>query len=104
MGKTYGTHATNLHAIIGPSIGPDSFQVGQEVVVAFQQASFPIGEIVVKTEFVGAESTMHHAQLVQKSYIDLWKANSLLLEEMGVNQHCSKLFSDMLNNVTKSAL
>ena len=85
MGKTYGTHATNLHAIIGPSIGPDSFQVGQEVVVAFQQASFPIGEIVVKTEIVGAESTMHHAQLVQKSYIDLWKANSLLLEEMGLS-------------------
>ena len=57
MGKTYGTHATNLHAIIGPSIGPDSFQVGQEVVVAFQQASFPIGEIVVKTAGVRGTGT-----------------------------------------------
>ena len=84
MGETYGTRATNLHAIIGPSIGPDSFQVGQDVVDAFQQASFPIDEIVVKTEIIGTENTIHNAPLVLKSHIDLWKANSLLLEEMGV--------------------
>lgn len=84
MGETYGTRATNLHAVIGPSIGPDSFQVGQDVVDAFQQASFPIDEIVVKTEIIGTENTIHNAPLVLKSHIDLWKANSFLLEEMGV--------------------
>lgn len=84
MSETYGTRATNLHAVIGPSIGPDSFQVGQEVVDAFQQASFPIDEIVVKTEIIGTENTIHNAPLVLKSHIDLWKANSFLLEEMGV--------------------
>lgn len=77
MGETYGTRARNLHAVIGPSIGPDSFQVGQEVTEAFQQALFPIEEIVVKTELIGMEK-------IPKSYIDLWTANSWLLEQMGV--------------------
>ncbi|MDE6721507.1 MAG: polyphenol oxidase family protein, partial [Bacteroidaceae bacterium] len=39
---TYGTRPQHLHAIIGPGIGPDSFEVGDEVYELFAQAGFPM--------------------------------------------------------------
>ena len=42
MQSRYGTVASNLKAVIGPGIGPESFQVGQEVVDEFASAGFPM--------------------------------------------------------------
>ena len=39
--RTLGTHPRDLRAVVGPCIGPDSFEVGEEVVDAFLQAKFP---------------------------------------------------------------
>ena len=41
MASKYGTCAADILAVIGPGIGPDSFQVGPEVVEAFLAAGFP---------------------------------------------------------------
>ena len=57
------------HAIIGPSISQDSFEVGDEVYDAFRRAGFPMERIAVRQN---------------KWHIDLWEANRILLEEMGV--------------------
>ena len=45
---TYGTQPSNLHAIIGPGIGPESFEVGDEVYDLFAQAGFPMEQLAKK--------------------------------------------------------
>jgi len=74
----YGCHAADMRAVLGPSIGPDSFQVGEEVAAHFKNARFPMDEIW-SFQGVGDGTPMsggHH--------IDLWKANRWLLEQAGV--------------------
>lgn len=69
MAHKYGCKPARLRAVIGPGIGPESFQVGEEVVERFREADFPIDRIV---SFRG------------RPYIDLFQANRWLLEEAGV--------------------
>ena len=78
MGQEFGSRPSELKAVIGPSIGPDSFQVGEEVAEKFKEAGFPMDEI---WSFRGPGdgtpmSGGHH--------IDLWKANRWLLEQLGI--------------------
>ena len=78
MGQEFGSHPADMKAVIGPSIGPDSFQVGEEVAEQFKEAGFPMNEI---WSFHGPGdgtpmSGGHH--------IDLWKANRWLLEQAGI--------------------
>lgn len=42
MAERYGTIPTDLQAVIGPAIGPKSFQVGEEVAEKFRDAGFPM--------------------------------------------------------------
>lgn len=78
MNKIYNSHSDNIHAIIGPSISMANFQVGDEVVDAFAAAGFPMNRIHRNEgpKIAGTMQGGHH--------IDLWQANSWLLEEMGV--------------------
>ena len=78
MRHQFGCNAEDLRAAIGPSIGPDSFQVGEEVVAQFEASGFPMDAI---SSFRGAGdgtpmSGGHH--------IDLWEANSWLLTTAGL--------------------
>ena len=41
----YGTKPSDLQAAIGPCIGPESFQVGEEVATMFKDAGFPMNRI-----------------------------------------------------------
>ena len=78
MGQEFGSRPAELKAVIGPSIGPDSFQVGEEVAEKFKEAGFPMDEIW-SFRGPGDGSPMsggHH--------IDLWKANRWLLEQLGI--------------------
>ncbi len=77
MGRLFGTKPEDILAAIGPGIGPDSFQVGEEVVDAFRKEGFPMEKIwswrgPAMEDMAGG----HH--------IDLWEANRWLLEEAGV--------------------
>ena len=68
--RTMGTNPRDLRAVVGPCIGPDSFEVGEEVVDAFLQAKFPPG--VVRRGFF------------KRPHIDLWAAAVHELELSGV--------------------
>ncbi|MBO7467159.1 MAG: peptidoglycan editing factor PgeF [Bacteroidaceae bacterium] len=78
MHNIYGTEPSDLFAIIGPGIGPDSFQVGEEVVDAFREALFPM-PLIHSWRGERVEGTMQGGH-----HIDLWEANAWLLRESGV--------------------
>ena len=79
MQQKFGTSPEGIKAMIGPSISPDSFQVGEEVVLYFKEQGFPLESIWFFNEGKG-ESPMYHGH-----HIDIWKANAWLLEQSGVN-------------------
>jgi hypothetical protein len=82
MQRRYGTRPGDLKAVIGPGIGPESFQVGQEVVDAFAQAGFPMDQIL---KDCGPKNPTPQNPMNGGLHIDLWKANQWLLEELGVS-------------------
>ena len=76
--QRFQTRPEDLSAVIGPAIGPDSFQVGEEVVAQFRKAGYPM-ERIWSDRGPGDGSPMsggHH--------IDLWEANRWLLLQAGV--------------------
>ena len=77
----YGTSAADLKAVIGPGIGPDSFQVGPEVADEFLKAGFPMSEIL---EDCGPKNPTDDNPMNGGLHIDLWRANQWLLRQAGV--------------------
>ena len=73
MQSAFGTRPQDVQAGIGPSIGPDRYQVGEEVVEAVRQA-FGSTDSLIKRADDGS------------AYLDLWAANRLALERAGVRQ------------------
>ncbi len=73
MHSAFGTDAANVQAAIGPSIGPDCYQVGEEVVAAVDSA------------FNGTDGLIRRAS-DGSAYFDLWAANRRTLERCGVRQ------------------
>lgn len=71
MKQTFSTNPADCTAIIGPSISLDAFEVGEEVAEAFLEAGFP------------QEIISHNYP--SKPHIDLWAANTYLLEEAGIS-------------------
>ncbi len=74
MVDMYGCKPVNIRAVIGPSIGPDSFQVGEEVVAA------------AYTYFGTAAGLFRRDPTDSTAYFDLWAANRLDLQRAGVEQ------------------
>ena len=78
MGERFGTNPKDLRVVIGPAIGPNSFQVGEEVAERFKDAGFPMS-MIWSFQGPGDGSPMsggHH--------IDLFQANRWILEECGI--------------------
>ena len=65
----YGTEGKDLVACIGPSISLESFEVGDEVYAAFEEAGFDMARI---------------ARRYEKWHLDLWEANRMQLLANGV--------------------
>ena len=82
MHDRYGTCAADVLAVIGPGIGPDSFQVGQEGADAFAAAGFPMAEILSDR---GPKAPTASDPMAGGLHIDLWRANEWLLQEAGVS-------------------
>jgi YfiH family protein len=74
MAQAYGSRPADLQAAIGPSIGPRRFQVGEEVVQA------------VDGYFGSAHNLVRRDPSDGTAYLDLWAANRLDLERVGVGQ------------------
>jgi len=73
MQAHFGSRPFDLLAAIGPSIGPDHYEVGPDVVVQVKQAFGPDAAGLLQVR----DGRMH---------FDLWAANRLLLERAGVRQ------------------
>lgn len=89
MSEVYGTKPEDCLVGIGPSIGPECFEVGPEVAEEFRNAFDNWAEFI---EPFGKE----------KFKIDLWKANKLLLMKLGIPEGnitvsgmCTKCKEDM---------
>ncbi len=80
MNLRFGCNPADMRAVLGPGIGPASFQVGEEVAEHFKQADFPIDQI---WSFQGAGDG---SPMSGGHHIDLWKANQWLLEQAGISK------------------
>lgn len=69
MRQEYGTDMNDVLACIGPGISLESFEVGDEVYESFSKAGYDMNRIAKKYD---------------KWHIDLWEANRIQLEEVGV--------------------
>lgn len=78
--REMGSRGEDLHAIIGPGISLEAFEVGDEVYEAFLQAGFPMERIAKR---FAAQKDPDDNNLA-KWHIDLWEANKWLLEQCGV--------------------
>ena len=83
----FGCRPEDLQAVIGPSISPEAFEVGEEVVMLFRQAAFP-ESIIRHQSSVACESEVSDIADIRSSsfYIDLWQANRWLLTEAGLRK------------------
>ena len=73
MEQDFGSKARDVLAAIGPSIGPDHYEVGQAVVEKVRQV-------------FGEDSSSLLPESQGRVHFDLWQANRLLLERAGVRQ------------------
>jgi len=73
MHDEYGSDPADIIACIGPSIGPDHYEVGADVILQVMQKFGDDSERLLKS-YNG------------KIHFDLWKANEILLKQAGVTQ------------------
>ena len=73
MKDSFGTKAEDVIAGIGPSICGECFEVGPEVAEAFSEVFSP-EEMKI----------LHKPGAGEKSYLDLWEANRLILQSAGI--------------------
>lgn len=74
MVQAYGCKPKNIQVGIGPSIGPNRFQVGEEVVQA------------VYDYFGTTEGLVRRDSVDHTAYVNLWAANTLDLQRAGIEQ------------------
>jgi YfiH family protein len=71
--QRFGSKLKDIRAGIGPSIGPDHYEVGGEVVAQVQRA-------------FGGDASVLLSKDAGRFKFDLWAANRFLLEQAGVTQ------------------
>src|SRR5512133_1025142 len=71
MRKNYGSNPADILAGIGPSIGPDHYEIGADVILQVMQK-------------FGDESELFLSSQQGKIHFNLWETNRLLLERAGV--------------------
>lgn len=90
MHDAFDTRPEDVECAIGPSIGPEAFEVGDEVYEAFAAAAFPMEVIAYRPESKSRRvqrpfsTRRKKRQTLEKWHIDLWKANAWQLERAGV--------------------
>lgn len=94
----YGSEPKDILAAIGPSIGPQSFEVGEEVIKKIKERSCAYTELLLPTR-------KGHA------YLDLWRANEWQLlsaglkkENIDIARFCTYKRSDLFFSHRKSLL
>ena len=73
MQQAFGSQPEDIQACIGPGIGPDCYQVGEEVVEAVQETFGTLDGLIKRAEDGSA-------------YLNLWESNRRKLAEAGLRQ------------------
>jgi YfiH family protein len=73
MHKHYGSQPSDIVVGIGPSIGPDHYEIGADVILPVMQKFGDESELLLKS---------HNGKI----HFNLWEANRLQLERAGVGQ------------------
>jgi YfiH family protein len=73
MKKRYGSEPEDILAGIGPSIGPDHYEIGSDVILQVREKFGNRSDELLES---------HNGKI----HFDLWKTNKLLLEQAGVRQ------------------
>lgn len=71
MVKSHSCIPQNIYAVIGPSIGPEVYETGDEVAALFIEKFNSVDAVVIR-------------QPNGRYHLDLWKANELQLLSMGI--------------------
>lgn len=80
MQEKFGSLPENLRVVIGPSIGSECYEVGEEVAEEFEKA---FGRRVWEENPILARK---EESLMPKYFVDLWEANRTALLEAGVKK------------------
>ncbi len=73
MVQNYGSNPRDILAAIGPSIGPDHYSIGNDVLERVKSSfAANINQVIINDN--------------KKTYFDLWKANRIILSEVGVEK------------------
>ena len=100
MASKYGTSAADIIAVIGPGIGPDSFQVGPEVAEAFLAAGFPEtwspSPLPIKHSTDGSEKTgpathTHASGPTHNSHMEITGSST---DSSPIDNHTIRLITD----------
>ncbi len=70
MQETYESDSKDIYALIGPSISPEVYEVGSDLIAPFSNAGFEVNTIFSERK--------------EKLFLDLWEANRQLLIKSGV--------------------
>jgi len=73
MQSHYGSSPANIQVAIGPSIGPDHYQIGPDVILKVR-------------ECFGSDADNLLSTRSGSTYFDLWQANKYMAKESGVSQ------------------
>ena len=69
----YQSNPADILVVIGPSISPEVYEIGEEVTESFRNAGFDLSEIITRRN--------------TSVYLDLWKTNKLSLESVGIQSN-----------------
>jgi YfiH family protein len=73
MVENYGSNPEDIRAAIGPSIGPDHYEVGTDVIEKVRKTFGEINHVLIE-------------KINGKFHFDLWEGNRLLLQIAGVKK------------------
>lgn len=73
MKANYDSNPADIHACIGPSIGPDHYEIGADVILQVMQKFGDDSDQVLQS---------HNGKI----HFDLWKTNQILLERAGIGR------------------
>lgn len=91
MRREFGSHADDLLAAIGPSVGPDDYEVGEALLDAFKDAGHQSRDV-----------DRWFTRSTAKPHLDLWRASTDQLIAAGVK--AERVFSCGLSTVAHPAV
>lgn len=95
MQRQFGSHPADVVAAIGPSVGPDDYEVGESLIEAFAKAGH-------SAQNIDRWFIRNSRGLEPKPHLDLWRANADQLAAAGLRR--DHIFTCGLSTVTHTSV